>query len=244
MPGIAREYVPRRVDFQVRSGLLWGDEPGVDFWTACRRGQVPAPEIRAVDLLRELVDPYQVGLYTYFGGMPALGSVTGRTYIINRRFGVDELKDGHVVWNWCIAIPDEKVPRTDSVIILKKLIEHNELEFRRVGNRFGPNMSPGRPLGFSNPFHAEMIDRANLYALNLEHGTPLSKAYAIEAPFNNWGTMWHYADEFDEWFDSIAPKAKWVAPPEPLLNNEWLVRDDIRRREQEEYEGHPGLPWF
>ena len=241
---VAREFVPRRVEFLMRPGLLWGDEPGVDFWEACARGQVPAPEIRAMQLLRELVDPYQADLYANFGGLPARGSVTGRQYIINRRYGVDELKDGHVIWNWCIAIPDEKVPRTDSVLTLKKLIEGNELEFRRIGNRFGPNMSPGRPLGFSNPYHAEIIDRESLYALDLDYGKPLSKAYGISAPFNEWGTMWHYQDEFDEWFDQVAPKVPekvCLVPNTPLVDNNWLMVQECGLADEA---AGIGLPWI
>lgn len=179
----------------VRNDLLWGDEPGVDFWTACARGQVPAPERRAVDLLYELCDKERVDCYCATGGLPVMGNVTGKIYVINRRYGIDELADGRAVHNWCIAIGDPDVPRTDSVIAIKNLIEGEELKFREIGNIFGASMSPSRPIGTLNPYFASIMDDESLKELKM-------------AVFNNYGTLWHYEDDYQKWLDLLVPKNK------------------------------------
>lgn len=130
-------------------GVLWG--AGTDYWTALEMGLVPAPEQRAMTLLQNLCDEERVGIYCETGGLPAMGNITGNMYIINRRFGVDEMVDGRIVANYCIALVDEGLPRTDNVIAIMTRIEGEEMSFLRTGNRFSRKWGTSRPRTY-NPF--------------------------------------------------------------------------------------------
>lgn len=88
-----------------------------------------------MELLESVCDPYRFALYCVSGEMPARGNVTGTIYQIAKRGGVIELKDGLPVKHWCISIgPHISVPGTDNVVVLKAMIEGEELEFRSIGN--------------------------------------------------------------------------------------------------------------
>lgn len=146
-----------------------------------------------------------------------MGNITGRTYIINRRFGIDEMYEGEVIYNYCIAIHDINVPRTDSVVAIKQMIEGEELTFRKTANRFGSNMSPGRILGFENPFRSSLLTKQDKTVL----------------------AMSHYYDEHYQWLRSMNPhrsdEYEWT--PEHAA----LAREATRAIAREE---HPGLPWI
>lgn len=164
-----------------------------------------------------------------------MGNITGKTYIINRRFGVDELYDGDVIYNYCIAIHDTQVPRTDSVLVLKQMIEGEELTFRKLANRFGPHMSPGRMIGFSNPFLSTLLDRAS--KKELQHS--------------------HFADDHLEWLRAMIPHRsdQWEYTPERRREAARLTTEAIadansfvlgQAEGQQPCAGgaHLGLPWI
>jgi len=225
---------------------LWS---GTDYWTACERGLVEAPERRAMILLRQVCDKYRVDVYCACGGLAARGNITGKTYIINRRFGVDELHDGEVIANYCIAIEDIRVPRTDSVAVVKQMIEGEEFTFCRLANRFGPHMSPGRVLNFPHPFHASLLRPEDKEALNLDHKK----------------------DEYILWLKKMMPQTadQWESAGSPTrtrlrlieainqavtekiaTQNESLLDDGTQKpfdcAYARPYYGrvHPGLPWI
>ncbi len=125
----AREPAKRQIAHR------WGPQGQFDFWTAHRHNLVGAPEIRAVELLTTICDEYRANQYLYTGLMPAVGNRTGRTYIVRRDLGgVKELVDGKIKYSWCIHAWEE-MPPTDHVISLKNMIEGEEVEFRKTGNR-------------------------------------------------------------------------------------------------------------
>ncbi len=113
----------------------WGPQGRFDFWTARQYGLVEDPELRAVELLATICDEYRARQYLHTGLMPAIGNRTGRTYIVRRDWaGVKEIVDGKIKYSWCIHA-NEHMPPTDQVLALKNLIEGEEVEFRKTGNR-------------------------------------------------------------------------------------------------------------
>lgn len=137
----------------------WGKERKDDFWTALAKGEVDTAELRAMELLESVCDSYRFHLYCMTGEMPAVGNVTGTTFMLAKSGGVVELDDGRVVKHWCISIgPHIQVPGTDNVVILKGMIEGEELEFRRIGN---DNAFSGhgrhRPIGVADPYEASWM---------------------------------------------------------------------------------------
>lgn len=123
----------------------WGNSFDLDFWTAAACGEVDGPEMRAVDLLRHTTDEERFGYYCATGMLPAMGNVTGRIYLVQRGGGALELDDGLIVASWCISIGPHatEIPGTDQVVVLRNMIEGEELDFLEIGNR-NPVRSPGR----------------------------------------------------------------------------------------------------
>lgn len=115
----------------------WGNSLDLDFWTATEAGQVDAPEVRAVDLLRRTTDAERYYYYCQTGMLPAMGNMTRRIYLILRGGSALELEDGQVVGSWCISIGPHAhyIPGTDQVVVLRNLLEGEEMEFMRIGNR-------------------------------------------------------------------------------------------------------------
>jgi hypothetical protein len=115
----------------------WGNSFDLDFWTAAACGEVDGPEMRAVDLLRHTTDGERFGYYCQTGMLPAMGNVTGRIYLIQRGGGALELEDGRIVASWCISIGPHarEIPGTDQVVVLRNMVEGEELDFLEVGNR-------------------------------------------------------------------------------------------------------------
>jgi len=111
-----------------------------------------------MELLESVCDPYRFGLYCVSGEMPARGNVTGTIYQIAKRGGVIELRDGVPIKHWCISIgPHISVPGTDNVVVLKAMIEGEELEFRSIGNAnsfhgYEWNGAPGVVNPYSEPW--------------------------------------------------------------------------------------------
>lgn len=118
-------------------GSRWGLQGTVDFWTALESREVDTPELRAMSLLESLCDPYRFSLYCMTAEMPARGNLTGTTFMVLKNGGVIEFdEDGRSVADWCISIgPHASVPGTDNVVILKAMLEGEEFEFRKIGNR-------------------------------------------------------------------------------------------------------------
>lgn len=117
--------------------LRWGPEGKDDFWTSLAHGDVETPELRAMTLLESVCDEYRFTLYSFTAEMPAVGNVTGTVYVIQKQGGVVELDEyGTPCGRWCISIgPHSPVPGTDNVVVLKAMLEGEEGEFRRIGNR-------------------------------------------------------------------------------------------------------------
>ena len=115
---------------------LWGKKHDLDFWTAAERGEVSAVEIRAVNLMKRLCDPWRFGIYCQTGEVLCIGNFTRTLYLVRKRELVVELDDnGDVVAKCCIDIGRHGgVPDTDRVVGLKCFIEGNELVFREKGN--------------------------------------------------------------------------------------------------------------
>ncbi len=136
LPRVCRvaDLAPYEVSDYVKP-YRWGKNGKLDFWTAYRQGAVEAAELRAIELLRNSCDEYRADQYLYTGLMPAIGNVTGQTYIIRRDYnGVKELVEGVIRYSWCIHAR-EHLPPTDRVLSLKNMIEGEEGEFRKIGNR-------------------------------------------------------------------------------------------------------------
>lgn len=118
----------------------WGKEGKYAFREALERGQIPAEEVRAVQLLATISDPERLEFYLTTGVFPARGNLTGLTYLIRKGGGAYEVSGVDLVANWCIAVDDgpvgrAAVPPTDHVTALRTLIEGEEQAFRREGNR-------------------------------------------------------------------------------------------------------------
>lgn len=166
---------------------MWGPKQDMDFWTALAEGEVPAPERRAVKLLRSISDSYRFSLYCYTARFPAMGNITKRTYMVQRCGSVDELHDGCIVASWCIHherdfYSNTKEPPTDEVIALKNLIEGSEEKLWKIGNRskvgegyvgFGPkgNLAFG-----ANPFEAAIGDMTSQDLVELTLDLPVETA--------------------------------------------------------------------
>lgn len=118
-------------------GALWGVDGELDFWTAHSRSQVVAPEVRAVSLLQRMCDPDRFGLYCQTGQLPVLGNLTKKTYLVLRSGGVLELDGGRPVAWWCFSIGPfaMEVPPTDHVVVIRAIIEGEELAFMRTADR-------------------------------------------------------------------------------------------------------------
>lgn len=115
----------------------WGDSRDLDYWTALACGEVDEPEQRAVDLLRRTTDEERFGYYCQTGMLPVMGNVTGRIYLLQRGGQAIELEDGRVVASWCISIGPHatEIPGTDHVVVLRNMVEGEELDFLEIGNR-------------------------------------------------------------------------------------------------------------
>jgi hypothetical protein len=115
----------------------WGNSFDLDFWTAAACGEVDGPEMRAVDLLRHTTDEERFGYYCQTGMLPAMGNITGRIYLLQRGGSALELEDGRIVASWCISIGPHAtdIPGTDQVVVLRNMIEGEELDFLDIGNR-------------------------------------------------------------------------------------------------------------
>lgn len=124
-------------------GILWGPKRDLNYWDAQGAGLVSRQEQTAVQLLASYSDEERFSYYLYSGLFPALGNATRRTYMVRRFHTVVELDDGVPAASWCIITTDRNyVPETDHVIVMKNLIEGEELSFRSVANRFEPNTDP------------------------------------------------------------------------------------------------------
>jgi len=151
----------------VRRGNGWGDRAQYSYWTALAVGQVDVPERRAMELLESVCDPYRFAIYCHTGDMPARGNLTGTIFLIRRRGRVGELEDGVEVASWCISIgPHFGVPGTDNVVVLKAMLEGEEAEFRRIGNRsphgpwyHGPGKRPRSTENVTNPYTYQFIPK-------------------------------------------------------------------------------------
>jgi len=128
----------------------WGVGKGLDYPTAVRRGEVPMPERRAVEMLRRQCDPERFRYYCHTGHLPARGNVTGTIYLVRKGGGAMELCDGREVASWCISIGPHRpdLPPTDHAAVLKAMIEGEEPTFVRTGNRAG---YMGNYIGGSQP---------------------------------------------------------------------------------------------
>lgn len=140
----------------------WGPEGKDDFWTALAHGEVETPELRAMTLLESVCDEYRFTLYSFTGEMPAMGNVTGTMFSIQKKGGVIELDEhGTPCGHWCISIgPHSPVPGTDNIVVLKAMLEGEENEFRRIGNRssfHGARIAD--PVGIVAPHHEHLIPR-------------------------------------------------------------------------------------
>lgn len=140
----------------------WGEGEDLDFWTALARGEVETPELRAMDLLESVCDAERFGYYCQTAVMPARGNLTGIIYLIRKQGGVVELsEDMRPVGDWCISVgPHVNIPGTDNVVILKAMIEGEEMEFRRIGNRnrfYGVAMPAST--GVVDPYCAEWLPK-------------------------------------------------------------------------------------
>src|SRR5574342_85601 len=115
----------------------WGDSRDLDYWTALACGEVDEPEQRAVDLLRRTTDEERFGYYCQTGMLPVMGNVTGRISLLQRGGQAMELEDGRVVASWCISIGPHatEIPGTDHVVVLRNMVEGEELDFLEIGNR-------------------------------------------------------------------------------------------------------------
>lgn len=115
----------------------WGNSFDLDFWTAAACGEVDGPEMRAVDLLRHTTDEERFGYYCQTGMLPVMGNVTGRIYLLQRGGQAMELEDGRPVASWCISIGPHatEIPGTDHVVVLRNMVEGEELDFLEIGNR-------------------------------------------------------------------------------------------------------------
>lgn len=129
-------------------------------------------EVRAVSMLLEVCDSERAAFYLHTGVMPCVGNKTGTVYMVKRSHGVDEIRNGRVDAIWCISIPgagiypvgephEGRCPITDMVMVLKAMIEGNEEEFRKIGNRHNIG-SVHEPYGlydvFPNPYMNPLQD--------------------------------------------------------------------------------------
>lgn len=135
----------------------WGDGARHDYWTALAAGQVDVPERRAMELLEFVCDPYRFSIYCHTGEMPARGNLTGTIFLVRRRGRVGELEDGVEIASWCISIgPHAGVPGTDNVVVLKAMLEGEEAEFRRIGNR-SSYWRQRKSTSFVNPYAVPFV---------------------------------------------------------------------------------------
>lgn len=143
-----------------RRDLLWGR--GTDFWTALEDGLVPQPEQRAVHLLSELCDPERVAIYCMSGCLPAMGNLSRNTYLVKKTGGADLIENGYIRCFYCISIDDANVPRTDSVLTIKNMIEGEEAMFLKIARKWTETMSTKRPKRVLIPHHEPFIPKSIL----------------------------------------------------------------------------------
>lgn len=140
-------------------GELWGPSRNLDYWAALKGGAVEPEERRAVALLASMTDERRFSAYCVTGQLAAMGNVTKRIYVIRRYATVLELEDGRPKASWCINGPDRyDIPETDHVVLMRNLIEGEELAFRMTGNPSPAGSCSGRPDGrIRTPLTASMI---------------------------------------------------------------------------------------
>jgi hypothetical protein len=142
---------------------LWGKSGTLDYPTALAKGEVPGPEQRAMGLLRRVCDEYRYSLYCMTGQLPVLGSVTRRLYLALKAGGLLEIVDGRAVAWWCFSIGpfDSTIPDTDHVIVVRAMVEGEEVAFMRTGDRHTYQSFEGeleRGPGVADPFVVSLLE--------------------------------------------------------------------------------------
>jgi hypothetical protein len=226
--------------------LRWGPEGKDDFWTALAHGDVDTPELRAMTLLESVCDEYRFSLYAVTAEMPARGNMTGTMYVIQKKGGVIELDEhGTPCGHWCISIgPHSPVPGTDNVVVLKAMLEGEEDEFRRIGNRSGFHGAQVQAtVGIVDPFAAGLIPKEwqkHAHALRDRTGTlpdlfELGGLIAVleqeqreveeNAMLRQARKVGQMNREADQWIDPSRIKAQWFGMQ---MDDGFL--DELRRR--------------
>lgn len=97
---------------------------------------VSKAEAQAMETLREEISESEFRKYIKYGFILVRGQ-SGKTYqVFRNRSHTKVWLGGKLIEEVCVRISDSKIPETDNVIAFKAMIEADEEEFAKMGNRY------------------------------------------------------------------------------------------------------------
>jgi len=98
--------------------------------------KVPHNEMVAIETLREAISETEFRRYIKYGFI-LVKAKSGDTYQVFRNRSHTKIwRGGKLIEEICVRIADRQIPPTDNVIAFKTMIEIDEEEFKKSGNRF------------------------------------------------------------------------------------------------------------